>query len=66
VPVRNESASKVIGVGLLGQHNNEATLLRAATLLTGVKDLLASQVLTDDGLIVGISYAPSLHGQEPA
>ena len=44
VPVRNESASKVIGVGLLGQHNNEATLLRAATLLTGVKDLLASQV----------------------
>jgi amidase len=44
VPVRNESASKVIGVGLLGQHNNEATLLRAATLLTGVKGLLASQV----------------------
>src|SRR5215469_5043562 len=44
VPVRNESASKVIGVGLLGQHNNEATLLRAATLLTGVKDLLASRV----------------------
>lgn len=41
VPARNESASKVIGVGLLGQHNNEATLLRAATLLTGVKDLLA-------------------------
>jgi len=40
--------------------------LRAATLLTGVKDLLASQVLTADGLIVGISYAPSLHGQEPA
>jgi amidase len=44
VPVRNESANKVIGVGLLGQHNNEATLLRAATLLTRVKDLLASQV----------------------
>jgi amidase len=44
VPVRNESASKVIGVGLLGQHNNEATLLRAADLLTGVKDLLASRV----------------------
>jgi amidase len=44
VPVRNESASKVIGVGLLGQHNNEATLLRAATLLTGVKDLLASEI----------------------
>jgi amidase len=44
VPVRNESASKVIGVGLLGQHNNEATLLRAAPLLTGVEDLLASQV----------------------
>src|SRR5215469_9376595 len=44
LPVRNESASKVIGVGLLGQHNNEATLLRAATLLTGVKDLLASRV----------------------
>ena len=44
VPVRNESASKVIGVGLLGQRNNEATLLRAATLLTGVKDLLASRV----------------------
>ena len=44
VPVRNESASKVIGVGLLGQHNNEATLLRAATLLAGVKDLLAGQV----------------------
>lgn len=44
VPVRNESAGKVIGVGLLGQHGNEAALLRAATLLTGVKDLLASQV----------------------
>jgi amidase len=44
VPVRNESASKVIGIGLLGQHNNEATLLRAATLLAGVKDLLASRV----------------------
>ena len=44
VPVRNESASKVIGVGLLGQHNNEATLLRAATLLIGVKNLLAGQV----------------------
>jgi len=44
VPVSNESASKVIGVGLLGQHNNEATLLRAATLLTGVKDLLAREV----------------------
>ena len=44
VPVRNESASKVIGVGLLGQHDNEATLLRAAALLTGVKDLLASRV----------------------
>ena len=43
VPVRNESASKVIGVGLLGQQNNEATLLRAATLLTGVKDLLTMQ-----------------------
>lgn len=42
VPVRNESAGKVIGIGLLGQHDNEATLLRAATLLTGVKDLLAS------------------------
>jgi Asp-tRNA(Asn)/Glu-tRNA(Gln) amidotransferase A subunit family amidase len=42
VPVRNESAGKVTGVGLLGQHNNEATLLRAATLLTGVKGLLAS------------------------
>lgn len=42
VPVRNEPAGKVIGVGLLGQHNNEATLLRAATLLTEVKDLLAS------------------------
>jgi Asp-tRNA(Asn)/Glu-tRNA(Gln) amidotransferase A subunit family amidase len=40
VPVRNESAGKVIGVGLLGQHNNEATLLRTATLLTGIKDLL--------------------------
>jgi len=44
VPVRNESASKVIGIGLLGQRNNEATLLRAATLLTGVKGLLAGQV----------------------
>jgi len=44
VPVRNESASKVIGVGLLGLHNNEATLLRAATLLTTVKDLLAREV----------------------
>ena len=44
VTVRNESAGKVIGVGLLGQPNNEAMLLRAATLLTGVKDLLASRV----------------------
>jgi Asp-tRNA(Asn)/Glu-tRNA(Gln) amidotransferase A subunit family amidase len=44
VPVRNEPASKVIGVGLLGQHDNEATLLRAATLLTGVKGLLAREV----------------------
>ena len=44
VPVSNESASKVIGIGLLGQHNNEATLLRAATLLAEVKDLLAREV----------------------
>ena len=42
VPVRNGSASKVIGVGLLGQHNSETTLLRAATLLTEAKNLLAS------------------------
>ena len=25
-----------------------------------------TRLLTDDGLIVGISYAPSLHGEEPA
>jgi len=25
-----------------------------------------TRLLTGDGLIVGISYAPSLHGQEPA